>query len=570
MPFHKLFCSDAVLLRGVIGRFCVSRTSSSSGQLPVILLPRRAQEIQKGQWKKGRSEHVITPRAGKLLIQSRRPQFNQSAGEVWGKWESPELVSGGWKNRQSSGDYFTIQRLHKEGPGPDSDRSFSSLGLEDRLVSSLNEMGLSSPTWVQNETIPVLLRGHNLLCAAETGSGKTLAYLLPVVHRLLTSEATSKQRDHHAYSYDNVMPDLPPLANKTHLRPSHLVTSNNFPDPCNLILVPSRELANQVSSVARKLCAQLGLTVSSIGGGRGRGSVDKQLRRGPIDILIATPGALWKALRRDTLSLECLNYIVLDEADTLFDESFSELVEDILNHTRIASRKSEIRGPEKKAQLAVIGATFPGGVGQVLGKVTDLGSITTIKSKKLHFLMSHVQQTFLKVKGADKVAELLQLLKKQAVDSPGAGVLIFCNSSSTVNWLGYILDDHGINHTRLQGQMPAAMRVGIFETFLKGKTDVLVCTDIASRGLDSKRVEVVVNYDFPATLQDYLHRVGRVGRVGSEKMGNVLSFVTHAWDVELVQKIETAARKRSGLPGMASTIKEPVPQESLLKEELEH
>lgn len=106
------------------------------------------------------------------------------------------------------------------------------------------------------------------------------------------------------------------------------------------------------------------------------------------------------------------------------------------------------------------------------------------------------------------------------------------------------------------------MRAGIFQSFQKGSQNILVCTDIASRGLDSVHVEVVINYDFPPTLQDYIHRAGRVGRVGSEVPGSVISFVTHPWDVSLVQKIELAARRRRSLPGLASSVGDPLPQKA--------
>ncbi|KAM4609530.1 putative ATP-dependent RNA helicase DDX28 [Discoglossus pictus] len=652
MSLPALLCAQGGLLRATSPWLAVLRAASSSRELPVLQVPRRVQaRIEKAG---NRVKAVITPRAGPLLISSRRPELSQPAGETRGLWERPELVSQGWKHRLSRGDHFTIRRLQKESPKPEPDRGFE--GLEHRLVQALRALGINSPTWIQSRTLPALLKGRNVLCAAETGSGKTLCYLLPMLQRLLQEDPQIVLAPHQVYPKDEQLaysghqepnthmpgtsslasepcanpsvnhfkasspdeqpktdsprhslqdynlnvdtsqpnnllnePDNKPLlhgfhANEPSTKPQLFVseTINNpplqsfpfkqrnktrSPEPQNLILVPSRELANQVGSVARSLCSQLGLSVRVVGGGRGRGAVDKQFGKGPIDILVATPGALWKALRRKTVGLGELNFVVLDEADTMFDDSFSGLVGDILMHTQIASHSREVLGLERKAQLVVIGATFPGGVGEVLGKMMDLGSITTIKSKKLHFLMPHIQQTFLKIKGVDKAAELLKLLKKQAVESPRSGVLVFCNSSSTVNWLGYILDDHGIKHSRLQGQMPAIVRTGIFESFQNEQTDVLVCTDIASRGLDSRRVEVVVNYDFPATLQDYLHRVGRVGRVGSENLGTVLSFVTHAWDVELVQKIETAARRRSSLPGMESTIKEPVPPDNLMQED---
>ncbi|XP_010125204.1 PREDICTED: probable ATP-dependent RNA helicase DDX28, partial [Chlamydotis macqueenii] len=216
-------------------------------------------------------------------------------------------------------------------------------------------------------------------------------------------------------------------------------------------------------------------------------------------------------------------------------------------------------GPEEaRTQVVVVGATFPAGLSEALGKFTDVSRFITVTTQSLHRLPSHVQQKFVRLKGQDKLPELLQMLKERPAS--GGAVLIFCNSASTVNWLGYVLDDHKIKHLRLQGQMSAAARAGIFASFQKGDVSVLVCTDLASRGLDTSSVQLVVNYDFPDTLQDYLHRVGRVGRVGSKAPGAVVSFVTHRWDVDLVRKIETAARKRTGLPGMDSSISELPPK----------
>uniref|UniRef100_A0A674GKE9 RNA helicase n=1 Tax=Taeniopygia guttata TaxID=59729 RepID=A0A674GKE9_TAEGU len=239
-------------------------------------------------------------------------------------------------------------------------------------------------------------------------------------------------------------------------------------------------------------------------------------------VLLGTPGALREALRRRFLALERLRWMVLDEADLLMDESFTELLEEILAHA---------------TQVVVVGATFPAGLSETLAKFTDVGQFVTLSTQSLHRLPPHVQQKFVRLKGRDKLPELLQLLKERP--SSGGAVLIFCNSASTVNWLGYILDDHKIKHLRLQGQMSAAARAGIFASFQKGDVSVLVCTDLASRGLDTSSVQLVVNYDFPDTLQDYLHRAGRVGRVGSKAPGAVVSFVTHRWDVDLVRKIET-------------------------------
>ncbi|KAI1890122.1 hypothetical protein AGOR_G00170370 [Albula goreensis] len=507
----------------------------------VIRVPRRTQEYIENikQMKSKKFEKVNTVRPGKLLISSKNPQLNQSAGYTLGKFEEPALASQGWKHSKSFGDYFTINKtqdappcvteFHQEKDNA-SKKTFKNLNLCPEVVEMLRCDNIIYPTTVQLQTVPKLLRGHNVLCAAETGSGKTLTYLLPVVHKLKLEMDTDEFR-------------------------------NTPPRTRCVILVPSRELAEQVTSVAKALCHPFRMMVKVVGGGRGVGNMKLAFTSGPPDILVATPGALFKALRRHCVNMTELDFLVIDEADTLFDPSFVRMVENILIQTPVASSPSEMRGPGHKAQLVVVGATFPGGVGDVLSQVTDLGSIVTVKSQMLHFLMPHVKQTFLKVKGEDKLLELHQALKMAERDE--LAVLVFCNKAPTVNWLGYMLDDLGVRHARIQGEMPAAVRAGIFQSFQKGTTNVLICTDIASRGLDTQRVRLVINYDFPESHTDYIHRAGRVGRAGSVADGAVLSFASHPWDVELVQKIETAARRRSCLPGMESAVRKSAPKVEL-------
>lgn len=482
---------------------------------------------------------VNTVKAGKLLIQSKNPELNQSVGYVLGKFEQPVLSSKGWKHNRSFGDYFTINNIKAVAPFVAENQkddveqkppvTFHNLSICKELVEALDDVNISHPTTVQLQTIPKVLKGQNILCAAETGSGKTLSYLLPIVHRL----QADKESEMHGESARKVRA---------------------------VVLVPSRELAEQVAAVSRTLCAPFGLQAKTVGGGRGVGHIKVVFKRDQPDILVATPGALVKALRRRCLDLSELSFFVVDEADTMFDPSFSDMLENILLHANISSGPKETRGLGRKAQLLVVGATFPGGVGEVLSKVTDLGSMVVVKSKMLHFLMPHVKQTFLKVKGADKILELHQALKLLQQEKGGGAVLVFCNKSATVNWLGYSLEEMEVQHARLQGEMPAALRAGIFRSFQKGTVDVLICTDIASRGLDTSRVHLVVNYDFPESHTDYIHRAGRVGRAGGVENGEVLSFVSHPWDVELVQKIETAARRRTSLPGMESDIHPPKPK----------
>lgn len=536
---RRLYCCEFLKVSASCRSLGPTRFCQTGAETAVIRFPRYLQRrVENVKQTRGKNK-INTIKAGKLLIQSKNPVLNQSAGYILGKFEQPPLCSKGWKHNKSFGDYFTINNIKAVGPyfaengkedaGEKPLATFNNFHICKKLVETLESLSIKHPTTVQLQTIPKVMKGHNILCAAETGSGKTLSYLLPVVHTL--------QADKESANY---------------AESAHKIRT--------VVLVPSRELAEQVAAVSRALCAPFGFITRTVGGGRGVGHIKTVFRRDHPDILVATPGALVKALRRRCLDLSELRFFVVDEADTMFDPSFSDMLESILLHINVARDPKETRGLGHKAQLLVVGATFPGGVGDVLHKVTDLGKIVVIKSRMLHFLMLHVKQTFLKVKGADKILELHQALKLLQQDKGGGAVLVFCNKSSTVNWIGYSLEEMGVKHARLQGEMPAAVRAGIFHSFQKGNVDVLVCTDIASRGLDTSRVRLVVNYDFPESHTDYIHRAGRVGRAGGVEDGEVLSFVTHPWDVELVQKIETAARRRTSLPGMESAIHEPKPR----------
>lgn len=507
------------------------KISSESAEPVIIRIPRRIQDRinHVNQVKRQIQGKVPTVKAGRMLIKCKNPVFNQSVCYTLGKFEEPVLASKGWKNNKSFGDYFTINNTRNDPPffseskkdGADQRRTFASLHLSAELVTSLQTHNLIYPTTVQLQAIPRLLKGHNVLCAAETGSGKTLAYLLPIIHKL-----------HNETDPE----DVPESYQKTRA----------------VVLVPSRELSEQVTAVAKAMSRPFGFKVKVIGGGRGVASIKSAFLHGQPDILVATPGALLKALSRHFVDLTELRFMVVDEADTMFDSSFSGSLEKILTQIQVSAKISETVGQIKKAQLVVVGATFPGGLGELLSKVTDLGTLVSVKSRNLHFLMPHVKQTFLKVRGSEKILELHQAVKE--AEREAKGVLVFCNSAATVNWLGFKLEEMGLRHVRLQGEMPASMRDGIFQSYQKGHVDVMVCTDIASRGLDTQRVGLVVNYDFPESYTDYIHRSGRVGRAGGSGGGHIISFVTHLWDVDLVQSIETAARRRTSLPGMEKEI----------------
>ncbi|KAG8001429.1 putative ATP-dependent RNA helicase DDX28, partial [Nibea albiflora] len=266
-------------VRGSAGqtRFC--QTAATPGESTVIRIPRYMQQrVDKVKETRGRFK-IGTIKAGRLLIQSKNPDLNQSVGYIHGKFEQPSLCSKGWKHRKSFGDYFTINNIKAVAPfvsenqeAVEEKSSFSNLRICKELVEALDKMNITHPTTVQLQTIPKVMKGQNILCAAETGSGKTLSYLLPVVHRL--------QAHKESETYDDG---------------AHKIRT--------VVLVPSRELAEQVAAVSRTLCAPFGLLTKTVGGGRGVGHIKMLFKRNQPDILVATPGALVKALRRRYLDL---------------------------------------------------------------------------------------------------------------------------------------------------------------------------------------------------------------------------------------------------------------------------
>ncbi|XP_078452023.1 putative ATP-dependent RNA helicase DDX28 [Lampetra planeri] len=532
---------------------CSKATQKDSAEVPIICIPHKIQQrienVQK--LKTNRSLKVYTMRAGKMLIRARRPEYNQHSSITHSKFAFPRLASQGWKHNKSIGDFFIINRMQEnpmepiveiEGDGKEiqtNANSFRSFRMSTEVMQALSSQGIQAPTPVQIQTIPLIVKGSHVLCAAATGSGKTLCYLLPIVEQLRDEEKKGGVT--------------------TQLR-----------CPRSVIIVPSRELLDQVKAVAKSLTHHAPLRVEALGCGHSMSQVRQFLDSHLIDVLITTPGTLWRALKQDLLDFSALRHFVLDEVDTLLDDSFNSELQSIFTHINVRQKPDASAGlhPWDGTQLILIGATFPRGVDELLGQVMDTSSFRVVRSNFLHCVPPHVEQTFMRVNNDDKLATLIDLLKKRDGHSQ-SGVIVFCNKATTVNWIGYMLDANHVKHVRLQGTMPFEMRVDILKRFREKDAAVLVCTDIGSRGLDTVRVETVINYDFPTCLSDYLHRVGRVGRVGSLVRGSVVNIVTHPWDVELVQKIEIAVRRHTPLPGINANIKRKLKSRHDIHEEVQ-
>lgn len=402
----------------------------------------------------------------------------------------------------SSGEPVMGQRLVQ---------NFSELSLQGDVVSALDEVGVVKPTVIQMLAIPKILRGKNVICASETGSGKTLAYLAPLISRLKDEE-------------------------------EHLGVLPRLRHPRALIVLPSRDLAAQVLSVTKSLCHQAKFRAVGLIKGVRRKYIREALLK-PVDAIIATPNSLLKYRQQERILLTDIEHLVLDEADTLFDRSFKEATMSIIRAIKIRSTKPP--PPPSKgegAQVTVVGATLNDDVINTMEKL--IPNIRKVSSKHLHQVLPHVEQRFVKVRQDEKAESLISVIRSNPKDV----FMVFCNTIQSCDWTARYLKSHDVTVVKLHGGFSALNRKDILKEFQQGDTKVLVCTDIASRGIHSSHVNHIVLFDFPLNLPDYLHRVGRTGRVGSKvSRPRVTAFMSHRRDVLMALKIKDSATKQEAI-----------------------
>ncbi|XP_071542618.1 probable ATP-dependent RNA helicase DDX28 [Panulirus ornatus] len=528
----------------IISRFskhlqCFHRTqirwTSTQAQLPVISIPvtvaakleRQKQMKKKQEWELQRKQSYMGDKST-LMISCKRKEFNHYRGQTYNKFTEVPLASKGWRHRKSAGDYFTINsysgnpafKQFQEGH----ELEFESLGLDRDILSQIYDLGFQEPTAIQALAIPHVLEGKNTLIAAETGNGKTLAFIAPMLQQIY-------QRMKETGS------DLP-------------VNS-----PLGLVIVPGRELADQIQEVASRLSNNLGIKVKVLTGGRTK---RKMLNPSMSQqhLLIATIGALSKLTTVGMYDMNLVRHIILDEADSLLDDSFSDQVTRYLSKFPMQSGKTEENQspqPVSGVQLTLVAATLPRSLHTILDPVVEIESIMKISTPYLNRLMPHVSQRFFRVSHRTKAEKLIELVKKDA--KKGTPVIIFSNYTKTSNWLSLFLNENGVSCINLNGEMGAEVRKGRFQAYQSGQVLALSCTDLTSRGLDTVKVGHVINYEFPKFIADYVHRCGRTGRVGSPASGLVTNLVHRPQEIELVQKIEYAARKAQEFPNVNANIK---------------
>lgn len=362
---------------------------------------------------------------------------------------------------------------------------FPDIALHPQLEANLNALGFSEATAVQQQAVPLLLEGQDLLVSAPTGSGKTAAYLIPAVQSMAGQKSPARQ-------------------------------------PRALVLVPVRELAEQVQSQFARLTEELDLEAVSIVGGEDFKVQEKKLAQ--ADLVIATPGRLIPHLENGSLELDSLDLLILDEADRMLETGFKD------NLDQIITASPDIR------QTLLISATLPTSIRSLAEHVLVDAEWVKVGQKR-EAAVGIQQFILLSDDPAHKDKQLTWLLNNE----PYKKAIVFSNSKTKAKQLDGFLRYHKFKAALLHGDVQQKGRFATIEGFRKGSINVLVTTDLAARGLDVEGVDLVINLEMPRKGDDYLHRIGRTGRAGES--GQAISLIDPSeWN--LMSSIERYLKTR--------------------------
>jgi len=361
--------------------------------------------------------------------------------------------------------------------------SFRDLNLAEPLLKALDEIGYETPSPIQAQAVPYLLKGLDLLGHAPTGTGKTAAFALPLLSRL-------DMKSQHV----------------------QIIT-----------LTPTRELAIQVAEAFQRYAKHIkGFHVLPIYGGQEYSGQIRQLRRG-VQVVVGTPGRVMDHMRKGTLKLGNLQAVVLDEADEMLRMGFIDEVSWILEQT-----------PEKR-QMALFSATMPKEVERIARKHLHNPQEISIKAKTA--TAETIRQRYWQVSGFHKLDALTRILEVEQFDA----ILMFVRTKTATSELAEKLEARGYRAAAMNGDMAQAHREQTVERLKRGTLDILVATDVAARGLDVDRISHVVNYDIPYDTEAYIHRIGRTGRAG--RKGEAILFVAPR-ERRMLSAIERATRQK--------------------------
>lgn len=367
--------------------------------------------------------------------------------------------------------------------------NFLDLGIHPEINNTLKHNGIVKPTPIQEQAIPVLLKGKDLIAQSQTGTGKTLTFLLPILEKVDPK--------------------------KEHIQA--------------LIITPTRELAIQITNEVKWLIKNREeVKVLAVYGGQ---DVDRQMKKleGPRHIVIATPGRLLDHLRRKTISLSKVSTLVLDEADEIIARGFLEEVVDI------------IRVIPSSRQTMLFSATMPD---QVKALATHyMKNPEDIRVKGTQVTLEEIKQVVVEVSEPKKQAKLFELINEYRPYL----ALVFCRTKQRVTALNTALLQNGFDSDELHGDLSQNKREQVMKRFREAKFQILVCTDLAARGLDVEGVTHVFNYDIPNDTESYIHRIGRTGRAGQEGMAITLVSNEEIGQLEIIERgIKSALNTLSG------------------------
>ena len=357
--------------------------------------------------------------------------------------------------------------------------TFSEFNLDPRLLEGLDSMGYEKPTPVQEMTIPIILQNHDLIACAQTGTGKTAAYILPLLNKIVASDTR------------------------------HLNT---------LVIAPTRELALQIDQQVEGFAYFLGVSSLPVYGGSDGATWDQQRKamESGADIIIATPGRLMALLQAGTIDLKHLKHLVLDEADRMLDMGFFD---DIV---RIIKQLPTDR------QTLMFSATMP-------PKIRSLANSILKSPREVNIAISKPASGILQQAYLVHDHQKMPLLRSLLLENEYKSAIIFANSKDNVKKLGQELIRAGLSAKAFHSDLEQAEREQIMNQFKSRKLQMLIGTDILSRGIDVEGIELVVNYDTPHDAEDYVHRIGRTAR--AERTGTAITFVNHK-DFQKFLKVE--------------------------------
>ncbi|XP_055809825.1 DEAD-box ATP-dependent RNA helicase 39 [Solanum dulcamara] len=388
--------------------------------------------------------------------------------------------------------------------------SFEELGLTEEVMEALGEMGISEPTEIQSIGIPAVIEGKSVVLGSHTGSGKTLAYMLPIVQLLRRDE-----------ELDGML-----------MKPRR---------PRAVVLCPTRELCEQVFRVAKSISHHARFRSTMVSGG-GRLRPQEDSLASPIDMIVGTPGRVLQHIEEGNMVYGDIRYLVLDEADTMFDRGFGPDIRKFLAPLKNRASKTGDEG----FQTVLVTATMTKAVQKLVDE--EFQGIEHLRTSTLHKKIASARHDFIKLSGSEnKMEALLQVLEPSL--AKGNRVMVFCNTLNSSRAVDHFLNETQISTVNYHGEVPAEQRVENLAKFKSNEGDcpTLVCTDLAARGLDLD-VDHVIMFDFPKNSIDYLHRTGRTARMGAK--GKVTSLIAKK-DLLLANCIEEAMKKNESLESLS-------------------